>query len=349
MTVKRLTIRCHLNAFGGYGLVGIQLFEHFTRMGIYVSLRPITLDEKWGKSSAIPLQMRAQIVQSRQPEPWELLIGPPDQPPTPDRRTVQLSMFESTQLTPQYVSLLARAEHVVVPCRWNARHFKASGVTRPISVVPLGYDPKVFSPQEPNKNGPLVIGVSGRTCHCAARKNVQAAIDLFLRTFPNDDGVRLHVKIHHDDKIDDVKDHRIKVVREHFEPYQIANWMRDIDVFLTLSRAEGYGLWGLQALVSNRPVIGCRYSGQADYMTDANSFCVPFREVSAQSGESNVSYLGEWADPDLKEAQRILTVIRRNRSVLDEKRGKASACLKLTWENTAKKLHAVLENLGVFQ
>lgn len=349
---KRLTLRAHLATYQGYSQLINEVFKHLTAAGIYVSIRPIAIDEQWGKTSAIPAEMRAQIVNCRQPEGWELLISNPSTPPTPSRKTILWTMYESTQMPDQYVSLLNRCEHVITPCKWNTTHFKANGVVRPISTIPLGYDPLIFAPSQPPQRGPLVIAVAGRTRHCAKRKNVDGAIDAFLKAFPPGvDDVRLHVKLHPDDKIADVKDERIKVVREHYEPYQVAQWLAACHVFLTLSRAEGYGLWPLQALACGRPVIGCRHSGQADFLTADNAFIVPHREVDAQSGESNVTYMGQWAEPAMMSAVKILQNIHANRKQVPKITSAdcAESIKHLTWESSAKKLMAVLDRLGVWK
>lgn len=344
--VQRMTYIVHLNRYTGYGEAVCQMFHWLQRMGLYLSVRPIALDEQWGKSSSVPLQMRAQVVQCRQPEEWELIIACPDTQPTHERKAVYFTMYESSEMPPQYVKNLNRAQAVVVPCRWNAENFAENGVTVPIHVCPLGFEPDVYWPTPVSMHGPCVFGVAGRTHHCARRKGVQDAIDLFLKTFPTDEGVRLHVKVHPDDDAKST-DHRVKISKSHFEPYEIGHWLRSLTAFVTLSRGEGFGLWPLHAMACGRPVIGAKYSGQADFMTEANSFVAKHRVVDAVSGQSNVEYLGQWAEINQQSAAQHMMTIRRNRQAAAEIGSVAAQWVsKMTWESAAARLFEILKTVG---
>lgn len=320
-----------------------EIFKWLSKKCIFVSVRPTAIDEQWGK---IPTELRAQMVTCRQPEDWELLVATPDTVPTPGRKTVFWSMFESSEMPPEYVALLNRAELVIVPCRWNAECFAADGVKVPIAVVPLGFDPDVFRPSKADPYGPCIFGVAGRTKHCAKRKSVQPAIDLFLKTFPSDEGVRLHVKVHPDDHAES-RDPRVKITKAHFESYELAQWLSNLTAFMTLSRGEGFSLWPMQAMACGRAVIGMSYSGQADFMDSTNSFIIPHRVIDAVSGESNVEYLGQWADPNLKEAANHMMYVRKFRGEAIVRGQVAAATVAdFTWENAADKLIVELEKVG---
>lgn len=342
-------MRFHCDIHSGYGEATRQTFEWLHRRGIFVSIRPIGINEMFNQQ--LPVQMKGHMVVVPQPEEWELLYAPPTNAPTPRKKTVWMTMWESTVLQPRNVALLNNAEHVITPCNWCAESFKESGVKKPISVVPLGFNPEVFYPTPIALTGPTVFGIAGRVAHCAKRKMIQEAIDLFLATFPGVEDVRLHVKIHPDDKIKTVTDRRIKIFREVWEPYQLANWLHGLTAYMTLSRAEGYSLWPLQALACGRPVIGCAYSGQADFLTEHNSFLVPFKEVSCDGhGDSNVAYDGTWAEPNQKVAAQIMQSIHRKRAMALEKGNFGPPSVAhLTWEKSTDKLIETLEGVGVWK
>lgn len=345
--IRRLTLRAHLNAYTGYGTMVCALFNELSKSGIYIAVRPTAIDEQWGKTSAIPLQMRAQIVTPPQPEDWELVVCTPDTFPTPRKKTAYFTMYECSKLPAQYVRNLNQAELVIVPCEWNKVWFKESGVRKPIHVCPLGYDPTVFYPTPKADKGPTVFGVAGRMRHCARRKGIAEAVDLFLKTFPKDPDVRLHVKIHPDDPLKAPEDPRVKIFKGHMEPYELSQWIAGLDCYVTLSRAEGFSLWPLQAMACGRAVIGASYSGQADFMKPSNSIIVKHREVEAVSGESNVEYSGLWAEVDLKSASEAMMRVREDRAWPHSIGAAAAQSIKgWTWENSAKKLANILKKAG---
>lgn len=344
--MRRLTLRSQLDCHSGYGVAVCEFFKWMTNRDIFVSLRPTGIDEQYGAS--IPKEMRAQIVHTRQPEEFELLIYPPTLPGTPERKTVILSMWEATEIPAPNVHLMNRCVAVITPCNWCKESFEKSGVTKPVVVVPLGMDDKIFTPIPLLEGGPTVFGIAGRVAHCAKRKGIQEAIDLFLATFKGFEDVRLHVKIHPDDKIKPINDKRVKIFRDVMEGYQLSHWLHGLTAYMTLSRAEGYGLWPLQSLACGRPVIGCKYSGQADFMTDENSFIIPHKEVSCDGvGDSNVAYEGMWAQPDMKAAAKIMLAIHRNRKLAIEKSLVcATSVAHLTWEKCTDRLIKVLTEIG---
>lgn len=347
---RRLTLRAQLDGHSGYGFIAQNTFQQLTKRGIFVTIRPTGIDEQFG--TTLPMEMRSAIQRRQQIEPHELFIFTPTQVPSPGKKTIWLTMWESSILTKMLVNVLNRSDvqHLVVPCEWCRKSFVDSGIKKDITVIPLGYDPDDFWPTPVPAAGPTIFGVAGRVAHCEKRKNVQAVIDLFMATFRGVEDVRLYVKIHPDDPIKDPKDRRVKFFKDVMEPFELGNWLRSLTALVTLSRAEGYGLFPLQALACGRPVVGCAYSGHADFMSDTNSFLVPYREVPVDGvGAHGATYEGEWSDPNEKEAAKIMQAIHKKRALAIQKGAAAAATVAdLTWEKSTDKLITVLENAGVW-
>lgn len=345
---QRLTLRAQLDIHGGYGFIIWNTFQHLTKRGIFVTIRPDAIDEQFGTS--LPIEMRSAIQRRQQVEPHELFIFTPTHMPSPGKKTIWWTMWESSELGKMQVSLLNRSdvEHVIVPCEWVRKAFIDSGVKNPITVIALGFNPDDFWPTPVSAAGPTVFGVAGRVAHCEARKNVQAVIDLFMATFIGVEDVRLYVKIHPNDPIKDPKDRRVKFFKDVMEPFEIGNWLRSLTALVTLSRAEGYGLFPLQALACGRSVIGCAYSGHADFMSETNSFLVPFREVPVDgTGAFGAVYEGNWSNPDTKIAAKIMQAVHKKRSLAIDKGAAAHATVSnLTWEASTDKLIAILQEVG---
>jgi glycosyltransferase involved in cell wall biosynthesis len=84
------------------------------------------------------------------------------------------------------------------------------------------------------------------------------------------------------------------------------------DCYLSLHRAEGLGLTLADAMALGKPVIATRYSGNLDFMDDANSFLVPFTYTSVPPGTPAYPAGAPWADPDIGEAARLMRMLARD-------------------------------------
>jgi len=148
------------------------------------------------------------------------------------------------------------------------------------------------------------------------RKNPQAAVQAFKKAFsPEDKHVGLVLKINK------AREHR-KHIKKLFNMlsgysniYYIDNFLTDeemrtltavSDTFISLHRAEGFGLIPIEAMILGTPVLSTAYSGNMDYMTDKNAVLVGYKLIPVKDKFIG-SYLGKeyvWAEPDIDEAAR---------------------------------------------
>ncbi|NUU16802.1 glycosyltransferase [Cellulomonas humilata] len=84
------------------------------------------------------------------------------------------------------------------------------------------------------------------------------------------------------------------------------------DCYVSLHRAEGLGLTLAEAMAYGKPVVATAYSGNLQFMTDENSFLVPWTPVRIPPGAEPYPAGSTWAEPDLDAAAALL------RRVVDE-------------------------------
>jgi glycosyltransferase involved in cell wall biosynthesis len=232
---------------------------------------------------------------------------------------------------------------VVVPCEWNAKSFKDCGVHRPIKVIPLGYSPDIFHFTPMQEREKVIFGCAGRTGHGPARKGMQRTIDLFLETFKGVENVELHVKLHPDCQIKEVKDKRVKVIKEHLQWHQLRAWLANLDVFVSLATAEGFGLLQLQAMALGRPVMAAIYSGMAKYLAEDNCFSIPFTEKSVP--ELGGGMVSETTDAAAKAAFLQAYLCDSSiRSMLGQKANESA--IRFPWGQTVHELHKLMLEVG---
>lgn len=144
-----------------------------------------------------------------------------------------------------------------------------------------------------------------------ARKNPTAAIAAFHKAFPDPRGVALVVKINNPQsqpkEIRELKaglrDRPGVIVLDRIlsrqETYDLEHLC---DCFVSLHRAEGFGLGLAECMFLGKPTIGTDWSGNQDFMTADNSCPVRCRLVPLEKDYGPYPKGQVWAEPDLEHA-----------------------------------------------
>lgn len=144
------------------------------------------------------------------------------------------------------------------------------------------------------------------------RKNPFAVIEAFRQAFAEGrDDVQLLVKSsnghRHPDKFlkllaASAQDPRIVVRDEVIDRAHVHALQRCADVYVSLHRAEGFGLGLAECMAMGKPVIATGWSGNVDFMDESNSCLVGYRLVPVGEGEYPHPDGALWADADVGEA-----------------------------------------------
>jgi len=82
--------------------------------------------------------------------------------------------------------------------------------------------------------------------------------------------------------------------------------MRRADCYVSLHRAEGFGLTLGETMALGKPVIATGFSANLDFMTSDNSYLVRYQEVEVGREGENYPASGTWAEPDLEHAAQLM-------------------------------------------
>jgi glycosyltransferase involved in cell wall biosynthesis len=82
--------------------------------------------------------------------------------------------------------------------------------------------------------------------------------------------------------------------------------MGTCDCYVSLHRAEGYGLTVAEAMAAARPVIATAYSGNLEFMTEDTAFFVPYELTDIPYGCAPYPPGTPWAEPDLDAAAEAM-------------------------------------------
>ena len=144
------------------------------------------------------------------------------------------------------------------------------------------------------------------------RKNPLAVIKAFQLAFA--DGrpdVRLLIKSsnghRHPSKLQEVlkaavADRRIIIRDEVIDRSDVQALQRCADAYVSLHRAEGFGLGLAECMRLGKPVIATAWSGNMDFMTTENSCLVDYQLVPVGEGEYLHHASQRWAEPNVAHA-----------------------------------------------
>lgn len=338
----RLILAADLNGITGWNHVAYALLRGLPTVGVKLLRHPHSSMD----ANLVPPQFIPPLPQRRRPNDAVLAISPPFIAHRffPDKKTAIYTMWETDKLTASDVAKLNPAGLIIVPSRWQVDCFRRSGVTVPIEVAPLGYDPLVFH-DDGTTPEVCTFGTAGALVAGGVRKNAQRMIDLFRQAFPTQQDVRLRVKISPTSPVvETYDDPRIDLIRATLPYPQLAAWYRSLTAYLNGSFGEGFGLHLIEAMACGRPVITANYSGLTAFFDPTVGYAVDHTLVPV----SNDVYTGHWADPD---DDGLIARMREIYAAPDEARRvgqrAASRAVNFTWRKSGRKIVAALRKHGL--
>ncbi len=238
-------------------------------------------------------------------------------------------------------------------------------VLRPASNVPVARVPlPVLEPPTPGP--PPDLGLPDRFTFLflfdfystLQRKNPLGLVAAFRRAFRPGEGPQLVLKSFNGD----LKPERLAQVREaaasHPDVHVVDRYVtaaeRDAlvggcDCFVSLHRAEGFGLGLAEAMALGRPVIATGFSGNVDFMTPENSWVV--RSTMTEVGQEGENYPsdGHWAEPDVSHAAELMREVWENPGAARERaeRGRREVLEQLSPANVGALARDRLEHLAI--
>ncbi len=195
----------------------------------------------------------------------------------------------------------------------------------------------------------------------AARKNPEAVIRAFFQAFPFNKDVGLVIKVSsnkdlktHQTEIRRImeianQDPRVHLINSVLSREKILGLINCCDVYVSLHRAEGFGIGMAEAMKMKKVVIATNYSGNTDFTLPDNSCLVDYKLIDIKPLE----YIHEagkiWADPMIDHAAYYMKLLFEDRELYNNLASNAKAYIDTHYnaKTIMQKYHERLKILGL--
>lgn len=290
------------------------------------------------------------------------------------KKIIAMTVWELDKLPETWRSSLNGLEGVMVPCKWNAEVFRANGVTRPIAVVPHILPRRVSQTRGPvaklqpddyvfysvaawrERNAPHLTLQSFLT----AFRDHEKAVLVLKTSVTNERAGRpefwwYRVKRHfasverdiHAIRTQTKSSARIEVFSEPWPRSHVQELHHRGDCYVSLTRAEGWGLGAYEAAGAGNPVIVTGHGGQLEFLPRSLAYHVDFRLVPYHDPSMERGYcekLGAyWAEPDINSGAELMRYVFTHR---EEARERGAALQRFVRDHFDAKV--ITENMLAF-
>lgn len=268
--------------------------------------------------------------------------------------------FELDKLKSTEIHHLNFPDQIIVASEWAKNILIDNGITKPITVAPLGVNREIFSPKqellsekELNNDNYKFIAVG----KWEIRKGYDILCELFNRAFESTDNVELWIlasshescfskqelnQWHNYYLSSKLKD-KIKIFPRVGSQENVAQIMGNANCGLFLSRAEGWNLELLEMMSIGKPVITTNYSAHTEFVTKENSMLVDIDSVEKAYDGKWFHGFGNWAKIGKKQEEQIIDYMKlAYTEKLNTNDNGIQTANKFSWENTIQKIMEVI-------
>lgn len=256
------------------------------------------------------------------------------------RRLVGRTMFETDRIPDGWVEKCNAMDEVWVPSSFNLETFRRAGVQEhKLLKMEEGEDTSFFHPGNPPFRIPGARGFNFLSVfQWTQRKGPDILLKAFIREFKEDEDVTLILRTYGRSGPDsDLLPNLLYYIeRELHVPLEktppillvpgfISNQVlprlyTSADCFVLPSRGEGWGRPYVEALCSEMPVIATRWSGQLDFLNDANSYLIDCKLAPTPCDTDVEIFAGhEWAEPDVDHLRSLMRHVFTHRAEAKER------------------------------
>jgi glycosyltransferase involved in cell wall biosynthesis len=240
------------------------------------------------------------------------------------RYNVGVWAWETETLPLSWRPALRWLDEVWVPSQYT-QNAVAQASAKPVFVIPS----PMIAPRYPGYMDRAYFGLPDRFTFLFMfdffssvwRKNPVGLIESFRSAFEPDEGPCLviksmngHLRVEEYEEVLCAAAGRpdIWVIDRYLLPEERVALLAACDSYVSLHRAEGFGLTMAEAMALGKPVIATGYSGNLNFMNETNSWLVGYQRVPVGRDWDRYPPGDIWAEPDPAEAAALLRCVWEN-------------------------------------
>jgi hypothetical protein len=242
-----------------------------------------------------------------------------------DKTLVAGWVCETNHLPPVWKRQAKYFHLLTAPTRFAGKTL-AESTGRPVRLLghPVEAEPWPPPPERSRLKYP-VVGSMLDVGSSASRKNVAGLVETLLDILSASTNVTVRLKVRDlstdqaaataVQRLRNAAPDRIDVIRTDDSREAAIAFFDDLDILVSLSRAEGFALPYAEAIRRGVTVAAPRWSGPAEFLDDSNSIELPYQLIPIDDPSGlYVKDMGAWADVDpATAAQAVLQYINRPR------------------------------------
>ncbi|MEG4632613.1 glycosyltransferase [Microcoleus sp. AR_TQ3_B6] len=190
-----------------------------------------------------------------------------------------------------------------------------------------------------------------------SRKNPLGTIEAFKRAFgKSNNDVLLLIKSSngkfHPELQEQLLSHTdgwssIKFIEGHLQKEELHALIDNCNCYVSLHRAEGFGLTMAEAMFYGKPVIATAHSANMEFMNVGNSFLVKYDMVTIIEDDGPYFKGNVWAEPDLDHAASLMQYVFENYQEAEQVGARAASEIRslLSPQTVGSKIKIRLEDI----
>ncbi len=190
------------------------------------------------------------------------------------------------------------------------------------------------------------------------RKNPEGSIRAYRKAFDNSNrDVGLVIKVNNPRKqdIDKIKElcsgyDNVYIIADTLSKTEVNSLIKEVDVLISLHRAEGFGLPLAEAMILGTATIGTNWSSNTEFMNEDNSCLVSYKMTELKEDYAMYKKGSFWADPDVDDAAEKVKKLYEDKAFYQKTVNNAKAYMnsnydeKTAGDRVTKRIKEIYEN-----